>query len=167
MEAPSFVVPYLIEKCAKDEMKRLLERLEPPRAKGAGDESSERDSSDSDDKADGARSPPHRPRSAPAPPAPPAPPEPSQKATEADRRAKEDDDYFDGAIGRFLLDIGLSLVQEHVQGDLLRVQKRKVSRGSKISDPSLSVSALTKGNRTIDRQRGNCTDCVPFEQASR
>lgn len=58
---------------------------------------------------------------------------------------KEEDDYFTGPIGRFFLDIGLSLVQEYVQGDLLRVQKRKVHKGTKITDPSLSVNALTKG----------------------
>lgn len=60
--------------------------------------------------------------------------------------ANKDDDYFTGPIGRFFLDIGLSLVQEYVQGDLLRVQKRKVHKGTKISDPSLSINALTKGN---------------------
>ncbi|EFX81422.1 hypothetical protein DAPPUDRAFT_196289 [Daphnia pulex] len=61
------------------------------------------------------------------------------------RLKKEEDEYFSGPIGRFFLDIGLSLVQEYVQGDLLRVQKRKVHKGTKITDPSLSVNALTKG----------------------
>nr|CAH0104418.1 unnamed protein product [Daphnia galeata] len=39
----------------------------------------------------------------------------------------------------------ISTIQEYVQGDLLRVQKRKVHKGTKITDPSLSVNALTKG----------------------
>ena len=61
------------------------------------------------------------------------------------KTSNEQDEYFSGALGRFFLDIGLSLVQEYVQGDLLRVQKRKVNKGTKISDPSLSVGALAKG----------------------
>ena len=69
----------------------------------------------------------------------------SEMEKSAVKSEKDEDNYFAGPIGRFFLDIGLSLVQEYVQGDLLRVQKRKVHKGSKISDPGLTVAALSKG----------------------
>lgn len=135
VEAPSFVVPYLIEKAAGEELKKLVELVKPP-AKREPKEDSSDEESDSDSKED-------KP----------------EKQEKPDFK-KEDDDYFQGPIGRFFLDIGLSLVQEHVQGDLLRVQKRKVSRGTKISDPSLSVNALSKGSSLYSFQRHSIHDRV-------
>ncbi len=146
MEAPSFVVPYLIEKTAPENLKKTVESLCPPKKKEVVAELSEDDSSDSENKE----------RDSPAEKAETVATTPSSvndKATKGEAEKpvvksetnKEEEDYFSGPIGRFFLDIGLSLVQEYVQGDLLRSQKRKVHKGTKIADPSLSVNALSKG----------------------
>ena len=59
---------------------------------------------------------------------------------------KEDDEYFLGPIGRFFLDMGLTLVQEYVHGDFLRALKRKAQEQLNIADLRLSVAALSRGN---------------------
>ena len=149
VEAPSFVVPYLIEKMAPKKLKTLVETIAPPTpaapAKKADDvivlsEDETSDSGDSASAVQDAKSPPAAATSTAPVVAPAAVAAPIKKEAN-----KDADDYFSGAIGRFFLDIGLSLVQEYVQSDLLRVQKRKVYRGTKIHDPSLTVAALSKG----------------------
>lgn len=54
--------------------------------------------------------------------------------------------YFDNALGKFFMHIGINLVQEHVQNDLLKSQKRKREReGTKVSSDTLAaISSLTK-----------------------
>jgi hypothetical protein len=143
VEAPSFVVPYLIEKVALEDLKKTVETLKPPPKKNEEVvELSEEDSNDSEKKSkDETKRPDSEEATALAL-------EKSSMKSEMDKsviKNKEEEEYFTGPIGRFFLDIGLSLVQEYVQGDLLRVQKRKVHKGTKISDPSLSVNALSKG----------------------
>lgn len=149
VEAPSFVVPYLIEKSASQNLKKTVQSMDPfPTSEKKEDVIvlSEEDSNDSGKKeTDDVKS-----TSATAIPGG-SPLDKSSMKSEMDKSIaksdtnKEDENYFAGPIGRFFLDIGLSLVQEYVQGDLLRVQKRKVHKGTKISDPSLTVNALTKG----------------------
>ena len=141
VEAPSFVVPYLIEKVALEDLKKTVETLKPPQKKKEDlVELSEEDSNDSEKKSKDETKTPDSEESTLL--------EKSSMKSEMDKsvvKNKEEEEYFTGPIGRFFLDIGLSLVQEYVQGDLLRVQKRKVHKGTKISDPSLSVNALSKG----------------------
>lgn len=83
-----------------------------------------------------------------------------EKKSEADDEddTKEDDEeekkeekkggntYFDNALGKFFMHIGINLVQEHVQNDLLKSQKRKREReGTKVSSDTLqAISSLTK-----------------------
>lgn len=152
MEAPSFVVPYLIEKTASQNLKKTVDTLKPslaPDKKEDAAVSSEDDSNDSGkikEKEDSKSS-----SSPPSSTAGAASVDKSTMKSEMEKSImksdanKEDENYFTGPIGRFFLDIGLSLVQEYVQGDLLRVQKRKVHKGTKITDPSLSINALSKG----------------------
>lgn len=45
--------------------------------------------------------------------------------------AGKSDNYFDCSLGKFFVDIGLNLVQEYVQTDLLKQQNRKLSREKK------------------------------------
>jgi hypothetical protein len=146
VEAPSFVVPYLIEKSASQNLKKTVQSMDPHPASEKKEDVvvlSEEDSNDSEKKEkDDVKS-----TSATATLGA-TPLDKSSMKSEMEksiRLKKEEDEYFSGPIGRFFLDIGLSLVQEYVQGDLLRVQKRKVHKGTKITDPSLSVNALTKG----------------------
>ena len=138
VEAPSFVVPYLIEKAGPKDLKTTLAAINPPAPKK--EEvivlSEEDSGDDSDDKKEDSKTPVTADKSSMK----------SEMEKSAGKSDKDEDNYFAGPIGRFFLDIGLSLVQEYVQGDLLRVQKRKVHKGSKISDPGLTVAALSKGN---------------------
>lgn len=151
VEAPSFVVPYLIEKSASQNLKKTVESMNPTSSSGNKEDVivlSEDDSNDSGKKEkekeeDKSNSYPQTTMTGNALDKSAVKTE-VDKTTEKSNSSKEDD-YFVGPIGRFFLDIGLSLVQEYVQGDLLRVQKRKVHKGTKITDPSLTINALTKG----------------------
>lgn len=54
--------------------------------------------------------------------------------------------YFDGALGKFFMQIGINLVQEHVQTDLLRNQRRKKEReGDNCPhEVHMAINSLTK-----------------------
>ncbi|KAI5641341.1 hypothetical protein NE865_06379 [Phthorimaea operculella] len=58
------------------------------------------------------------------------------------------DSYFDCSLGKFFVNIGLSLVQEHVQNDLLKQQNRKLSRekksGRSTKETQTSIASLMK-----------------------
>lgn len=56
------------------------------------------------------------------------------------------DNYFDSPLGKFFMDIGINLVQEHVQTDLLRQQKKKLTRGGEAAPPSvqMAINSLKK-----------------------
>ena len=143
VEAPSFVVPYLIEKAGPKDLKKSLVAMNPSPKKeevivlseGESSDDSERDKKETDSSKNAKSTDKSSMK--------------SEMEKSGTKDLKDEDNYFTGPIGRFFLDIGLSLVQEYVQGDLLRVQKRKVHKGSKISDPGLSVAALSKGNRIV------------------
>lgn len=65
----------------------------------------------------------------------------SQSATETGAEDKKDsNNYFESPLGKFFMDIGVSLVQEHVQTDLLRQQKRKLIREGAQAAPSVQVA---------------------------
>ncbi|EDV96685.1 uncharacterized protein LOC6558500 [Drosophila grimshawi] len=55
------------------------------------------------------------------------------------------ENYFESPLGKFFMDIGVGLVQEYVQADLLRLQKRKM-RKSLTRDPKdfeMAINALS------------------------
>lgn len=53
--------------------------------------------------------------------------------------------YFDNALGQFFINIGFGLVQEFVQTDLLRQQKRKNNReGNTSIDTKMAINSLIK-----------------------
>lgn len=57
---------------------------------------------------------------------------PSDEGKSEESEKKKSSSYFDNPLGKFFIQIGVNLVQEHVQTDLLRSQKRKKERdGSK------------------------------------
>ena len=158
VEAPSLVVPYLIGKSGPKDLKECLETIDaPPKAKddmvNVGEEDSkdsmalsEEDSNDSvilseEDSDDSFKKEPESISAAV---------DKSQIKSEMDEssvkaESSKEDEYFSGPIGRFFLDMGLTLVQEYVHGDLLRAQKNKADKGLDIADPSLSVDVLSKG----------------------
>lgn len=53
---------------------------------------------------------------------------------------KDSNNYFESPLGKFFMDIGINLVQEHVQTDLLRQQKRKLNREGNQASPSVQVA---------------------------
>lgn len=55
------------------------------------------------------------------------------------------DNYFESPLGKFFMDIGVGLVQEYVQNDLIRLQKRKMrkSLGRNTADFETAIAALT------------------------
>lgn len=58
------------------------------------------------------------------------------------------DNYFDCSLGKFFVDIGLNLVQEYVQSDLLKQQNRKLYREKKLGQNTksteISIASLSK-----------------------
>lgn len=52
--------------------------------------------------------------------------------------------YFDLPLGKFFMQIGVNLVQEFVQTDLLRTQKRKQGKGSTSTETQLAINSLIK-----------------------
>lgn len=54
--------------------------------------------------------------------------------------------YFESPLGLFFMDIGINLVQEHVQTDLLRQQKKKLNREGDRAAPSvqMAINSLMK-----------------------
>ncbi|KAM7358493.1 zinc finger protein MEP-1 isoform 1-T2 [Cochliomyia hominivorax] len=55
------------------------------------------------------------------------------------------ENYFESPLGKFFMDIGVGLVQEFVQSDLIRLQKRKMrkSLGRNTSEFEKAIAALT------------------------
>ncbi|XP_063910499.1 MOG interacting and ectopic P-granules protein 1 isoform X1 [Zophobas morio] len=111
VEAPSFIVPYVYEKPPVTDFKNFLKEVAEKVAK----EQEERDGkADNDDE------------------------KMDTDEKEKEEANKEDDSmadpskrsfsYFDSPLGKFFIDIGFNLVQEYVQADMLKQQKKKKDR---------------------------------------
>lgn len=74
---------------------------------------------------------------------------------------KEANNYFDSPLGKFFMDIGINLVQEHVQTDLLRQQKRKLNREGNQASPSVQV-AINTLMKNLELSKGK-NDVFKFE----
>ncbi|XP_066587154.1 enolase-phosphatase E1 isoform X2 [Prorops nasuta] len=66
-----------------------------------------------------------------------------------DKELRQDDrnkiqTYFDLPLGKFFMQIGVNLVQEYVQTDLLRTQKRKQGKGSTSAETQMAINSLIK-----------------------
>lgn len=70
----------------------------------------------------------------------PAPPPEDKKSD------PKNENYFESPLGKFFIDIGINLVQEYVQTDLLRIQKRKLSKSLKsaTAETELAIRNLQK-----------------------
>lgn len=53
---------------------------------------------------------------------------------------KKTENYFESPLGKFFMNIGINLVQEHVQTDLLRQQKRKCTREGPNPSPQIQMA---------------------------
>ncbi|XP_055325170.1 uncharacterized protein LOC129579280 isoform X2 [Sitodiplosis mosellana] len=74
---------------------------------------------------------------------------------------KDGNNYFDSPLGKFFMDIGINLVQEHVQTDLLRQQKRKLNREGNQASPSVQV-AINSLMKNLELSKGK-NDVFKFE----
>lgn len=94
------------------------------------------------------------PASAVATPATPAAATPKDEKKVDDPSRKQPLSYFDNPLGKFFMQIGLNLVQEHVQTDLLRSQKRRRDKeGDKCSpEVKLAIETLSK---TLESSKEN------------
>lgn len=57
---------------------------------------------------------------------------------------KDGNNYFDSPLGKFFSDIGVNLVQEYVQLDLLKQQRKKLSREGNTEKVQKSINSLMK-----------------------
>lgn len=80
----------------------------------------------------------------------------------------KNDSYFDSPIGKFFMTIGINLVQEHVQCDLLRQQKRKREKEGKapsaatqmaINSLQKSLEISKKNNAPFKHKLRRCENC--------
>lgn len=155
VEAPSFIVPYVYEKPPIKELKAFIvqmkKELEEERKKE--EEEEKKKEKDADEKKDDNGDEE----------------ETSKEEGEEDKETgikkvvqeekkdepidveeklneiKKPPTYFESALGKFFLNIGQSLVQEVVQSDLLKQQKRKRDReGGKNSDTDKTINSLLK-----------------------
>lgn len=71
---------------------------------------------------------------------------PSGAAANGQDPEKKSDNFFDNPLGKFFMNIGINLVQEYVQTDLLRIQKRKRDREGQQSSVStqMAINSLMK-----------------------
>ncbi|XP_052859821.1 uncharacterized protein LOC128267070 [Anopheles cruzii] len=87
--------------------------------------------------------------------------------------AKKSENYFENPLGKFFMNIGINLVQEFVQTDLLRQQKRKRDREGKPSPSTqLAINSLMKNleqskenNKPYKFEVKRCEYC-PFRSES-
>ena len=131
VEAPSFIVPYVYEKPPKEAIKDFKQSIdkiveekkkEKEAKKAAGEEVSDDEDKKKDDDSD------------------------SDSEDEKEKKAKEEkekekkkeenpkESYFGSTLGKYFIDLGMNLVQEFVQKDLLREQQRR-----SLKDKSVAV----------------------------
>ena len=144
VEAPSFIVPYVYEKPPKEtikEFKLSIEKLEeeakkkkekdmidatPPKENSDSEKSPKKDLKKDkikDEKnADGEKKADDEVKKEESP-------EVKEVKTEsADSSKKKNDTFFDSSLGKLFFDLGMNLVQETVQNDLLVEQQRRAKK---------------------------------------
>ncbi|XP_051163220.1 MOG interacting and ectopic P-granules protein 1 isoform X2 [Leptopilina boulardi] len=138
VEAPSFIVPYVYEKPPLNPMKEFLAKLKKgieeveKEEKKAADEKKEKDDNDIDSDNESENSKKDD-----------ADDDKSKPETKSDDKNKVQT-YFELPLGKFFMQIGMNLVQEFVQTDLLRTQKRKQGKGTPSAETQMAINSLIK-----------------------
>ncbi|VEN64146.1 unnamed protein product, partial [Callosobruchus maculatus] len=153
VEAPSFIVPYVYEKPpVKDfknfvkEMKEELEKVkkeqeekrkQEKKAKKAKKEKKDEEADESDDEDRESKKGSDEEDSS------------DESKKQKDESKKDSTDkpysYFESPLGKFFINIGFNLVQEYVQTDLLKQQKRKANReGGANPETEKTIKSLMK-----------------------
>ncbi|XP_072400016.1 uncharacterized protein MEP-1 isoform X2 [Diabrotica undecimpunctata] len=141
VEAPSFIVPYVYEKPPvkdfKDFVKEIQHQIKKKEEKDEA-ESKKAEDGGEDEKMDVDESEKPKVEDKSDPNFVPE----SKKELED---AKKPYSYFDSPLGKFFINIGFNLVQEYVQTDLLKQQKRKHSReGGSNPETEKTIKSLVK-----------------------
>ncbi len=122
LEAPSFVVPYVYEKPAKESFKDFKESVdklvEELKKKENESEKKEDEGSESKDKGDDVKDEKKEPEVAPV--------------TEV-KKPIPNGPYFETSLGKFVVDLGMNLVQEMVQQDLLKEITKKSQKDKSVA----------------------------------
>nr|CAH7754740.1 unnamed protein product [Callosobruchus chinensis] len=153
VEAPSFIVPYVYEKPpVKDfknfvkEMKEDLEKIkkeqedkrkQEKKAKKAKKERKDEEADESDDEDRDSKKGSDEEDSS----------DESKRQKDESKKdsAEKPYSYFESPLGKFFINIGFNLVQEYVQTDLLKQQKRKANReGGANPETEKTIKSLMK-----------------------
>ncbi|XP_045465093.1 MOG interacting and ectopic P-granules protein 1 isoform X2 [Harmonia axyridis] len=151
VEAPSFIVPYVYEKPPVQNLKEFLsdykKQLEKDAAKEKSDEKNESENKEQDESDEKEVS---EKKEVSTKKEVSEKKEGSEKKEVSKQEEKKSDDdksynYFTSPLGNFFNDIGVGLVQEFVQTDLLKQQKRKRDRERSRNPETLkTIQSLTK-----------------------
>ncbi len=138
LEAPSFVVPYVYEKPAKESFKDFKESVDKlvEELKKKEKESEKKDDEDSENK-DKVEDEKEEKKDTEVPP-----------VTEV-KKPIPNGPYFETSLGKFVVDLGMNLVQEMVQQDLLKEVTKK-------SQKDKSVATM----RSIASLKANLVSCL-------
>jgi hypothetical protein len=127
VEAPSFIVPYVYEKPPKETFaafKKSVEKLESELESKDVAEKEKSDSAEAGSKETAKEKDGEKP------------------AAEAAKKPASES-FFDSSLGKCLVNMGMNLVQEYVQADLLREQQRK-SQKDKSASVMHAIMSLKK-----------------------
>ncbi|CAG0895813.1 unnamed protein product [Darwinula stevensoni] len=153
VEAPSFVVPYIYEKPCKaglvDFVKKLREELKlekpEPQAKALDEAKVQVEKKKAESTSDL-----------------------SSKASESDqdawKKGLKEEHFFTLPVGMFLFGLGEKLVQEYVQHDLLKMQKRKADKQGKAASMELLESIKNLSHNVKDTKGQNIAFHFSFEK---
>ncbi len=141
LEAPSFVVPYVYEKPAKESFKDFKESVDKlvEELKKKEKESEKKEDEDSENK-DKVEDEKEEKKDTEVPP-----------VTEV-KKPIPNGPYFETSLGKFVVDLGMNLVQEMVQQDLLKEVTKK-------SQKDKSVATM----RSIASLKANLVSCLAVE----
>ncbi|XP_043465125.1 MOG interacting and ectopic P-granules protein 1 [Leptopilina heterotoma] len=144
VEAPSFIVPYVYEKPPINPMKEFLTKLKKgieeveKEEKKAADEKREKEKEENPDDSENESEHSKKDDTDDL-----SPDEKQKSETKPDDRNKVQT-YFELPLGKFFMQIGMNLVQEFVQTDLLRTQKRKQGKGTPSAETQMAINSLIK-----------------------
>lgn len=166
VEAPSFIVPYVYEKPPVKKLTRYLKRMLKEVKKQEEEEKIKKKEkkSEADGKADVKIEVKEKKDEADGVDEKPAPIDDDadklkkedgnpDEETESDEESSEEEEkkkstgassYFDNPLGKFFMQIGLNLVQEFVQTDLLKMQKKKQKMGKGTEETQAAIISLKK-----------------------
>ncbi|XP_033223606.1 uncharacterized protein LOC117177187 isoform X2 [Belonocnema kinseyi] len=169
VEAPSFIVPYVYEKPPLKPMKEFITKLKKSILDRELEEKKLEDEKKAAQKKAAADKKAEDKKDDAAAAATTEEEKEEDSETEGSEHSKKDEDgvdltekgpddkldpkpeernklptYFDLPLGKFFMSIGVGLVQEFVQTDLLRTQKRKQGKGPPSAETQMAINSLIK-----------------------